>query len=290
MVGGLTFGGVAIGASPNIVAANACSNDSACVWQDTVEDDTITGDYRIQHGYALAYYGSYKDNQDRIHHDFRINNEGISRIKIGGEWEKTNHTESIEGHNVEVDANFASNILLTGDDASILGAMPTATGATGSIAATETVIKAAIGMLDPAMGFILTAAEVAEALEADSGSESGTTNTERHEWYYGNDGQPTDTSNHWEFFIMMEDNCDDTYFEVKTECYSYFAGTTYISTSYNVTNEDCGGLTSSSTTWMKVPEREIEESPRLQAIADGGPLWKAFLPIEVVDRSFEPQR
>lgn len=285
-----TIVGGAVGSAvlPSTVTANACDDDSACVWEDTAADTAYSDPYKLQQGYGLEYYGSYKDNKDRIHHDFDLNNTAVSRYYSGSGWEKTNHTESIEGHWVEVDADYASNALITGDDSTILGVTPPETLDYSAIAATETAIKAAIGMIDPALGLTMTAGEIADELRDDPGSESGPTNTERHDWGYGSSGQPHEASHHWEFFIMMNDNCDDTYFEVTSSFYNWYAGRSYVSTSYNIQNTDCGGLSSYSTTWTPVPIKKIRNDPRLTAIADGGPLWFATLPIEVVNRTYSP--
>lgn len=287
-IGTSVVGTSAMSLASTPVSAQSCDDDSACEWEDTAVDsdytDYSTRRYKIQHGYCLTYYGSYKDNQDRIHHDLRVDNTSVSRYKPDYEdqWYETNHVESFGGHYIWVDANYASNILLTGNDSTILGAMPPSDNQDHSgINATMSAIEGALGMINPGMALALTARQVADDLMDDRGSDTEDENYKKHEWSYGNDGQPHEISNHWEFFIMMENNCDNTTFDIGQQTYNYEAGSTYIEKTYTIENTDCGNLSSESTEWSLVPEAEINSSPRLKSIAEGSPLWYSRLPITV---------
>lgn len=293
----------AIGATGILLPfSTSTTSASSREWEDTGKDSDELDNRRIEHGYCMAYHGSYTDNDGRPIHDIRVNNCGVSRWYDGSEWHATDHVSSFSNHQIEIDANYLSNVLLDGDDSSVLGAAPPAWGGYSDLGATYDVVETAVGLISTPLELGLTASQIAEDLTSDSKTEEKSENQRLYDWTYDTNGEPHEMSNHYEFLIRMDNKCDYTYFDLRARTSNYSVGGTFIEKTYSISNTDCGGIQSTSTSttdgqnWTKVPKSKIRENPRLQRIEKelgNGPLRKAYLPIEVVEertgKEFDPQ-
>ncbi|MFC7081085.1 twin-arginine translocation signal domain-containing protein [Halorussus caseinilyticus] len=260
-------------------------------------------EYELELTSSLAYLESYTDgNGDWVHH---FNMGGTAQIMSKQTWEGSSawsECEDVYRHKIGIyNRNASTSYILASTKDDRTGADPIPQDQDGGNNfgdAAFTAMKAAVSEVNKKFNYLMTAAEIVDALLGDADEDEGNDYKE-FRWNYSArapSNLPVKAANSCDFKIENDPGYSSAHFDVSNLAVGDKSTSTSISWTVsvdpmgNIESLNGGSVSTADAGLEPVPTDEIPDDEDIQQLADGGTLYRATDPKVTVRRNYDLDR